>query len=86
MKVETDHFSPFTFQTGVEKASLEILLLRVEDAHKRFKTSPLSQAGYYLEHIHTYFTLFNTSRKQAEKKSDAPQYRLCRLLFRGHAH
>lgn len=29
-----------------------------------FRYAPFGQANYYLEHIHTYFTLFNTCRKR----------------------
>jgi Fic family protein len=49
LRIETDRFGPFTFQLGVDMPSLDSLLLRVNDAHKRFKTSPLSQVASRLE-------------------------------------
>lgn len=35
LNIDTDRFGPFTFQVGVDMASLQTLLLRVEDAHQR---------------------------------------------------
>lgn len=49
LRIETDRFGPFTFQLGVDMPCLESLLMRVNDAHKRFKTSPLSQVASRLE-------------------------------------
>jgi hypothetical protein len=39
LRIETDRFGPFTFQLGVDMPSLDSLLLRVDDAHNRLKTS-----------------------------------------------
>ncbi|MFC1747972.1 Fic family protein [Pseudomonadota bacterium] len=61
MRVETDRSGPFTFQVGVEMASLESLLLRVGDAHKRFKTSPLSQVANRLEKEVVVSSIFGTN-------------------------
>jgi len=40
--------------------------------HDGFRYAPFAQARYYLEHIHHYFTLFNTCRKTADKKQPSP--------------
>jgi hypothetical protein len=48
-RVETDRFGPFLFQVGIEPAKIELLLLRVEDAHERFIASPLAQVANQLE-------------------------------------
>ncbi|WP_260291226.1 Fic family protein [Sedimenticola hydrogenitrophicus] len=45
LRIETDRFGPFTFQLGVDRPRLDSLLLRVDDAHKRFKASPLSRVA-----------------------------------------
>jgi len=37
-----------------------------------YRYAPFALARYYLENIDAYFTLFNTCRKAAEKKQDAP--------------
>ncbi len=59
---------PFWDGNGRVGRVLEATLLQAEG----FKYAPFAQARYYLENIHHYFTLFNTCRKQAEKKIDAP--------------
>ena len=61
MRVETDRFGPFIFQVGVDMAILESLLLRVNDAHKRFKTSPLSQVARRLEKELVVSSIFGTN-------------------------
>ena len=43
LRIETARFGPFVFQLGLDLSELETLLLRVGDAHERFRTSPLSQ-------------------------------------------
>lgn len=48
-RVETDRFGPFTFQVGLNASDLLLPWIRVEDAHKRFITSPLSQVASELE-------------------------------------
>ena len=48
-RVETARFGPFTFCIGLNAASLELPWVRVEDAHKRFIASPLSQVASELE-------------------------------------
>jgi Fic family protein len=48
-RVETDRFGPFTFQVGLNTADLVLPWVRVEDAHKRFIASPLSQVASELE-------------------------------------
>lgn len=61
MRVETDRFGPFVFQVGVDMAALESLLLRVNDAHKRFKSSPLSQVANRLEKEVVVSSIFGTN-------------------------
>ncbi len=49
LRVETQRFGHFVFQTGIEPGQIELLLQRVEDAHERFIASPLSQVASQLE-------------------------------------
>ena len=48
-RVETDRFGPFTFQVGLNATDLLLPWIRVEDAHKRFIATPLSQVASELE-------------------------------------
>jgi len=48
-RVETDRFGPFTFQVGLDPQALELPLVRVQDAHRRFIGSPLAQVASRLE-------------------------------------
>lgn len=59
---------PFWDGNGRVGRVLEATLLQAEG----YKYAPFAQARYYLEHIHAYFALFNATRKQAEKKAEAP--------------
>lgn len=59
---------PFWDGNGRVGRVLEATLLQAEG----YQYAPFAQARYYLEHIHAYFTLFNSTRKQAEKKVAAP--------------
>jgi Fic family protein len=61
MKVNTDRFGPFIFQTGIDMTDLESLLLRVDDAHKRFKSSPLSQVASRLNKEVVVSSIFGTN-------------------------
>ncbi len=61
VRVETDRFGPFIFQVGVDMPSLDGLLLRVDDAHKRFKASPLSQVARRLEKEVVVSSIFGTN-------------------------
>ncbi len=47
--VSTERFGPFTFSAGIESSAVELLLHRVQDAQKRFKSSPLAQVANDLE-------------------------------------
>lgn len=49
LRVETDRFGPFTFQVGLDLQALELPLVRIEDAHRRFIGSPLAQVANRLE-------------------------------------
>lgn len=49
LRVGTDRFGPFTFQVGVDLPALELPLVRVQDAHRRFIGSPLAQVANRLE-------------------------------------
>ncbi|MEW5756762.1 MAG: Fic family protein [Pseudomonadota bacterium] len=48
-KVDTARFGPFTFETGIDAQAIILSLQRVEDAHRRFIDSPLSQVASQLE-------------------------------------
>ena len=61
LRIETNRFGPFTFQICADIASLESLLLRVDDAHKRFKSSPLSQVANRLEKEVVVKSIFGTN-------------------------
>jgi len=61
MRLETDRFGAFVFRVGVDMASLENLLLRIDDAHKRFKTAPLSQIANRLEKELVVSCIFSTN-------------------------
>lgn len=41
-RVETDRFGPFTFQGGLDPQALELPLMCLQDAHRRFIGSPRS--------------------------------------------
>ncbi len=49
LRVETDRFGPFTFQVGLDQQALELALVRVEDAHQGFISSPLARVASQLE-------------------------------------
>ncbi len=49
LRVETDRFGPFTFQVGLNLQALELPLVRIKDAHRRFIGSPLAQVANQLE-------------------------------------
>lgn len=61
LRVDTDRFVPFTFQVGVDLAAVETLLLRIEDAHQRFRGSPLSQVASRLEKEVVVNSIFGTN-------------------------
>lgn len=48
-RVETDRPGPFVFQLGVDVAELTLPMQRVEDAHARFRASPLAEVANKLE-------------------------------------
>jgi Fic family protein len=48
-RVDTDRFGPFTFQVGLDLQALELPLVRIQDAHRRFIGSPLAQVANRLE-------------------------------------
>ena len=49
VRIETDRFGPFPLQITCDIQALDTLLLRVDDAHQRFRSSPLSQVANQLE-------------------------------------
>jgi Fic family protein len=49
VRIETDRFGPFDLQIGCDIEAVETLLLRVNDAHQRFQSSPLSHIANLLE-------------------------------------
>lgn len=70
---------PFWDGNGRVGRVLEATLLQAEG----FKYAPFAQARYYLENIHHYFTLFNTCRKKAEKKVEAPNTEFVAFFLEG---
>ncbi len=48
-RIETDRCRPFCFQIGVDAAALVLPMQRVEDAHQRFKATPLAHVAKRLE-------------------------------------
>ncbi len=60
-RIETSRFGLFTFQIGAVPASLESLLLRVNDAQRRFRVSPLSQVANRLEKEVIVSSIFGTN-------------------------
>jgi len=70
---------PFWDGNGRVGRVLEATLLQAEG----YEYAPFVQARYYLEHIHAYFTLFNTSRKDADKKIEAPNTRFVIFFLEG---
>lgn len=70
---------PFWDGNGRVGRVLEATLLQAEG----FRYAPFAQARYYLEHIDEYFTLFNTCRKQAEKKAAQPNTAFVKFFLEG---
>jgi Fic family protein len=48
-----------------------------------YRYAPFAMARYYLDHIHEYFTLFNTCRKNAEKHDASPNQPFVRFHLEG---
>jgi Fic family protein len=48
-----------------------------------FKYAPFAQANFYLKNIDSYFTLFNTCRKKANKKHDFPNAEFVTFFLQG---
>lgn len=61
LRVDTARNGPFTFQVGVDGVALETLLLRINDAHQRFKGSPLAQVANRLEKEVVVSSIFGTN-------------------------
>ncbi|MCW8889514.1 MAG: Fic family protein, partial [Sedimenticola sp.] len=61
LRVDTARNGPFTFQVGVHCAVVEALLLRISDAHQRFKGSPLAQVANRLEKEVVVSSIFGTN-------------------------
>ena len=61
LRIETDRFGPFVFQTGVDGGEAGLALQRVEDAHERFAASPLSQVANRLEREVVVSSVFGTN-------------------------
>lgn len=61
LRVDTARNGPFTFLVGVDGAAVETLLLRINDAHQRFKGSPLAQVANRLEKEVVVSSIFGTN-------------------------
>jgi len=60
-RIEMDRFGPFTFQLGCQGTEIETLFIRVNDAHQRFRSSPLSQVSSQLEKEVVVSSIFGTN-------------------------
>jgi len=60
-RVETARFGPFKFQIGIDQANIDSLYLRVNDAHRRFASSPLAQVAKQLEKEVVVTSIFGTN-------------------------
>ncbi len=49
LRLDTARHGPFTFQVGVDGGAIGTYLLRIDDAHRRFRRSPLAQVANRLE-------------------------------------
>jgi Fic family protein len=76
-----EQIHPFWDGNGRVGRVIEATLLQAAG----YRYAPFALARYYLTNIDTYFTLFNTCRKAAEKKAVCAQPGLCRLPSRRHA-
>lgn len=61
LRVDTARNGPFTFQVGVDGAAVETHLLRISDAHQRFRGSPLAQVANRLEKEVVVSSIFGTN-------------------------
>lgn len=61
LRVDTARNGPFTFQVGVDGAAVETHLLRISDAHQRFRGSPLAQVANRLEREVVASSIFGTN-------------------------
>jgi Fic family protein len=71
LTIETARFGPFVFQVGVDPAAVETAVLRVSDAHLRFKGSPLSQVAGQLEREVVVTSVFGTNSIEGGTLSEA---------------
>lgn len=71
LRIDTDRFGPFTLQIGCELPALETLLLRVNDAQQRFRSSPLSQVANRLEKEVVVSSIFGTNSIEGGALSEA---------------
>src|SRR3569832_2388454 len=70
LHIETARSGPFTFQLGLALPELETLLLRVGDAHERFRRSPLSQVASRLEKEVVVSSIFGTNNNKDNTLSE----------------
>ncbi len=61
MEIETARFGPFRMQMGIDTKAIDTLYLRVSDAHRRFKSSPLAQVAKQLEKEVVVTSIFGTN-------------------------
>jgi Fic family protein len=61
LRVDTARHGPFTFQVGVDGAAVEAHLLRINDAHQRFRGSPLARVADRLEKEVLVSSIFGTN-------------------------
>jgi len=61
LRLETDRFGPFSFAVGVDMATLEVELTRVQDAWRMFNASPLAQVANRLQREVLVQSVFGTN-------------------------
>jgi len=70
LRLETERFGPFRFQTGVDPHALALPLQRVQDAQERFRRSGLSQVAVELEREVLASSIFGTNTIEGGELSE----------------
>ncbi len=70
LRLDTERFGPFRFQTGVDPAALNLPLQRVQDAQERFRRSGLAQVAVELEREVLASSIFGTNTIEGGELSE----------------
>lgn len=79
LKVDTARFGPFTFEVGIDTSAIALPFQRVEDAHRRFIDSPLSQVASQLEREVIAGSVFGTNTIEGGTLSEEETARVLEL-------